>query len=503
MFRPAPAILALACIGLLAFQGNLGAQPSVAQVVIARGADILTADPTIDAYNVHGTVFVNTCDTLVAFGAGGKLEPRIAESWKIEDPRTYLFKLRQDVRFHDVSPLTADDVKFTLDRIVDPNTKSQLASDFATVIASTQVVDRHTVRVHLKVPLVPFLNQMPFIFVISKAAFEKVGEKEFGRKPVCAGPYRFTEWVPNERIVLDRFDGYYRGPVKVGRVVIRTIPAPATRVSALRTGEVDLIEGVPPDQMDVIERDAKLRVESAPSGRILFFYMQSLREGPFRDKRVRQALNHAIDWQAISKAVYGGHARPATSPILPHVFGYKRVVRYFYDPARARTLLAEAGLPNGFSTVMDSPSGRYFRDRELAQAVSGFLEQVGVKVELRTYEWGQYLRLYRGAQVQLGLFGYLNIFRDFDDIALHFEPDRRGFYWNDPRLTQLFRDGRATTDPNRRKAIYSRALDLIMEEAPWLFGVEIENIYGVSRRLQWTPTPGTDDVSMHKAATQP
>ncbi|MBI4276972.1 MAG: hypothetical protein HY660_00825 [Armatimonadetes bacterium] len=493
----------LSALLVFALGGTLPAQTArpASQVVIARGADILTGDPTIDAYNVHTSVFLNVCDTLVVFGEGGRLEPRIAESWKAEDPKTYVFKLRRDVKFHDGTPVTAQDAKFTLDRIIDPKTKSAMDADFAPIIASSEVPDPYTLRINLKVPLVPFVNQMPFVFVISKRAFERMGEKEFGKKPVCSGPYKFTEWVPNDRVVLDAFDGYYRGTTKIQRVIYRTIPEASTRVAALRAGEVDLVEAVPPDQIRTVENAPNLRIERAPSGRILFFLMYAW-DGPFKDKRVRQALNYAIDWDAISKAVFGGNARKAPSPILPHVFGYKSVVRYFYDVERAKRMLAEAGYASGFAVTMESPNGRYFRDRELAQAVAGYLQQVGVRVDLRTYEWGEYLRRYRGRQVRLGLFGYLNIFRDFDDIALHFEPDRRGIYWNDATVTRLFREGRSTTDASRRKATYSKLLDVIMEEAPWLFGVEIANIYGVNNRLQWKPIPGTDNYGMYGATVK-
>jgi peptide/nickel transport system substrate-binding protein len=485
-------------LAIIVLGAPLAAQSTrpASQVVVARGADILTADPTVEGYNVHRSVALHTCDTLVAFGNGARLEPRLAESWKIEDPKTYTFKLRRDAKFHDGTPVTAEDAKFSLDRIIDPATKSDAGPDFAPIVASTQVVDPLTLRVNLKVPLTPFLNQMPYVFVISKRALERMGDKEFARSPVCSGPYKLSEWLPNNRVVLDAVDHYYRGAPKIKRVVFRTIPEPSTRVAALRAGEVDLIEAVPPDQMRLVESGQNLRIDRVASGRILFLYMWTF-DGPFQDKRARQAANHAIDWDAIIKGVFGGHARKAPSPILPHVFGYKPVIRYFYDPARARRMLAEAGHPNGFSITLDTPNGRYFRDREMAQAVAGYLQEVGIKTEIRTHEWGEYLRRYRGRQVRLGLFGYLNIFRDFDDVALHYEPDRRGLYWNDARVTELFRDGRSTTDQNRRKAIYSRLLDIIMEEASWIYGVEIFNIYGVHNRLDWKPTAGTDDVVLY------
>jgi peptide/nickel transport system substrate-binding protein len=493
----------LSALLILAVGGTLAAQTRrpTNQVVVARGADILTADPTVEGYNVHRSVALHTCDTLVAFGPGARLEPRLAESWKAEDPKTYVFKLRRDARFHDGSPVTAEDAKFTLDRIVNPDTKSDAGPDFAPIVASTEAVDPHTLKINLKVPLTPFINQMPYVFVISKRAFERMGDKEFARKPVCSGPYRLTDWVPNSHVVLDAVNNYYRGAPKVARVIFRTIPEPSTRVAALRAGEVDLIEAVPPDQIRLVEGTQNQRIERVPSGRILFLYMWTW-DGPFQDKRVRQAVNHAVDWDAVIKGVFGGHARKAASPILPHVFGYKPVIRYFYDPARAKRLLTEAGYANGFSVTLDSPNGRYFRDREMAQAVAGYLQEVGVKVDIRTHEWGEYLRRYRGRQVRLGLFGYLNIFRDFDDVALHYEPDRRGLYWNDARVTELFRNGRSTTDQNRRKAIYSRLLDIIMEEASWIYGVEIFNIYGVNNRLDWKPTPGTDDVVLYGATAR-
>lgn len=488
---------------VIVLTGTLAAQTSspATQVVFARPADILTADPTVDAYGAQREVFVNACDPLVAVGAGGKLEPRLAESWKAEDPKTYVFKLRRGVRFHDGSPLTAEDVKFTLERILDPKTKSNMAADFEPVVASVEAVDQLTVRINLKVPLVPFINQMPSVYVISKRAFERVGEREFGRKPTCAGPYKFSEWSPNERIVLDAFSDYFRGAPKISRLIFRSIPDPSARVAALRAGEADLVEGVPPDQIAIVERVPHLQIVAIQSGAIQFLLMNTF-EDPFKDKRVRWAMNHAVDWDAIVKGVFGGYARKAASPILPFVFGYKPVVRYFYDPQRAKRLLGEAGYPDGFAVVMETPSGRWFRDREMAQAIAGYLQQVGVKVEMRTYEWGEFLRHYRSKQPKLLVWNYRNIFFDFDDVGLHFEPDRRGWYWNHPQLTQLFTQGRNTIDQNRRKAVYSRALDLIMEEAPWVFGVELETVYGRNRRLNWKPVQGTWYVDFYGASTQ-
>jgi len=502
MERQSVRAIVLALVIVAALTGTLAAQTArPSQVVFARPTDILTADPTVDAYGAQREVFVNVCDPLVAVAEGGKLEPRLAESWKAEDPKTYVFKLRRGVRFHDGSPVTAEDVKFTLERILDPKTKSNMAADFVPVVASVDAPDPLTVRISLKVPLVPFINQMPSVYVISKRAFESAGEREFGRKPICAGPYKLSEWLPNERIVLDAFDGYFRGAPKIRRLIFRPIPDPSARVAALRAGEADLVEGVPPDQIALVERANNLQIIATQSGAIQFLLMNAF-EDPFKNKRVRWAMNYAVDWDTVIKGVFGGYARKAPSPILPFVFGYKPVVRYFYDPERAKRLLAEAGYPDGFTVVMETPSGRWSRDREMAQAIAGYLQQVGVKVEMRTFEWGEFLRRYRSKEPRLLVWNYRNIFFDFDDVGLHFEPDRRGWYWNHPQLTQMFAEARNTIDQNRRKAVYSRAVDLIMEEAPWLFGVELETVYGRNRRLNWKPISGTWYVDFYGTSTQ-
>jgi len=480
--------------------GTGGAQsaPATSPVVIARGADIVTGDPTVDAYSIMRTIFLNICDPLVVFGPTGQVQPRLAESWTAVDSKTYVFKLRRGVRFHDGSPLTAADVKFTIERIIDPQTKSVMAADYAPSIASVDAVDPLTVRVNLKVPLVPLINLMPYVFIIPKAAFQRMGEKEFARKPVCSGAYRFVEWVPNDRITLEAFPGYWRRAPRIQRVVFRALPDASTRLSALRAGEVDLVEGVSPDQVKLLEALPNLRVAQATSGRILFIFMDTSQE-PYTDKRVRQALNYATDWNAIAQGVYAGYARAVPGPILPHLFGYKPVPGYPYNPERAKQLLVEAGHGSGFEAVLESSNGRWLRDKEMVQAVAGYLQQIGIRPSVRVYEYGEYRRRYRAKQVKIGIWGYRDLSRDVDDIGFHYEPDRDVNYWNTPALTRLFVQGREVTDPGRRRQIYGQALDIVNEEAPWIVGVSPDNLYGLSRRFVWRPVPGSDDIELFTA----
>lgn len=472
--------------------------PMAGPVVIARGADIVTGDPTVDAYSVMRTIFLNICDPLVVFGPAGQVQPRLAESWTAVNPKTYVFRLRRGVKFHDGTPLTSADVKFTIERIIDPKTKSVMAADYAPSIASVDAVDPLTVRLNLKVPLVPLINLMPYVFIIPKATFERMGEKEFARKPVCSGAYRFVEWVPNDRITLEAFPGYWRGAPRIQRVVFRALPDASTRLSALRAGEVDLVEGVSPDQVKLLEALPNLQVARATSGRILFIFMDTSQE-PYNDRRIRQALNYATDWKAIASGVYAGYAKAVSGPILPHLFGYKPVPGFPYDPERAKKLLAETPYPHGFDAVIESSNGRWLRDKEMVQAVAGYLQQIGIRPTVRVYEYGEYRRRYRAKQVKIGIWGYRDLSRDVDDIGFHFEPGRDVNYWNTPRLTRLFEQGRAVTDPKRRRQIYGQALDIIHEEAPWIVGVSPDNMYGLSRRFVWTPVPGSDDIELFTA----
>jgi peptide/nickel transport system substrate-binding protein len=479
-------LLLIAVSGLPAYPASTGTQ-----IIVAQGADIVTGDPRQGDTGVDYSVYFQMCDPLVTYDKNWNIVPALASSWKTVNPTTYEFKLRPGAKFQDGTPVTASDVKATMDRILDPAFKSDVASDYIEVVKSTDAVDATTVRFNLKVPYAGFLYQMPYIFPVSQQAVQKLGDQEFGHRPVCAGAYRLAEWVPDDHLSLERFDGYWGVRPSVDRIVVKPIPNGATRAAALRSGEIDLAVNLPPDELQAVRQNPRLKILAKETGRMEFFLLDT-RSVPFQDKRVRQAVNYAVDWPAIIQSIMGGYGKRAPAPAMPYMFGYKAVAGYTYDPAKAKQLLSEAGYSNGFDLTVDSPSGRYFVDKEIAQAVIGYLGKVGIRATLQTHEWSQYFGMWRKGQWKMGLWGFVSQYHQFDDVGFHFEPSRGGQFYSDPDITKLFEEGRMTVDPAARKAIYGRLEDRLVAEAPWLFGVSVIGTYGANTRLQWEPRSGSD-----------
>jgi peptide/nickel transport system substrate-binding protein len=460
-------------------------------LVVAQGADITTGDPRQGVIGVDYSVYFQMCDALVTYDRNWNIVPQLATSWKIVNPTTYEFALRQGVKFQDGTPLTAADVKATMDRILDPAFKSEVATDFSELIRSTSAPNATTVRFNLKVPYGGFLYQLPYIYPVSQDAVKRLGDQEFARRPICAGPYRMVERVPDDRVVLEAFEGYWGGRPKIDRIIFRPIPQSSTRAAALRAGEVDLIVNIAPDQVAGIKEDPKLLLIERDTGRMEFFLFDQLSK-PFDDKRVRQAFNYAVDWDAIIKSIMGAYGRRAPGPAMSYMFGYKAVRGYPYDPTKARQLLADAGYASGLDVVVEAPNGRYFQDKEIAQAVVGYLQQAGVRATLRISEWGQHVQRRRTKQYKVGLWGFVSLYHQFDDIGFHFEPARGANYYNIPAVTAFFEQGRAEVVPAKRAEIYSKLIDMLVDEAVFLYGVSVVGLYGVNRRVNWFPRSGSD-----------
>jgi peptide/nickel transport system substrate-binding protein len=489
--RYLPGFLAAVLVIGIATWAPVFSAPGGSQLVVAQGADIQSADPLKGDTGVEFSVYFQMCDPLVNYDKDWNLVPALATSWKAVDPLTYDFTLRSGAKFQDGTPVTAADVKFTMDRFLDPKFNARNATDFVEIVKSTEVVGPAVVRFRLKVPYASFVYQMPYIFPVSQQAVTKLGDEEFARHPICAGAYRLVEWVPDDHVLLEASDHYWAGRPKVDRIVIKPIPSSATRSAALRSGEVDVAVNLSPDQVPAVEKDAKLRILAKETGRMEFF-IYNTNQKPFDDKRVRQALNYAVDWDAIVKSIMGGYGRRVVGPAMPYMFGYKPVTAYPYDPTKAKSLLGEAGYGNGFDLTVESPNGRYFQDKEIAQAVVGYLQRVGVRATLQTSEWGQHSTRKRTLKWQIGLWGFVSLYHQLDDVGFHFEPQRGANLYSNPELTKLFEAGRMESDQAKRKAIYGKAIDLLVDEAPWLYGVAVLGPYGVNRRVTWEPRSGSD-----------
>lgn len=309
-----------------------------------RSDRILSLDPANYRDRETETVIRNMFDGLVTRTPDGQVKPEIAETWTTPDDKTWVFKIRKGVKFHDGSDLTVDDVLFTFNRILAKDGvdgKQSPRVGLLGPLTKVEKVDDSTVKMTLSAPSPVFLQLLVHTQIIPKAYYEKVGFAGFNAKPIGAGPFKFVSGNLSSEIVLERFDGYWGGAAPLKKVVFRMMPEPLTRIAALKAGEVQIIQEVPPDNAAALKSDSKVQVQVAEGTRL---YQIEFNVKKVTDPKVRQAINHAINWDEIMKELYKGYGRRVSTAMLPSGFGYNTNLKpYPFDQNKARQLLKEAG----------------------------------------------------------------------------------------------------------------------------------------------------------------
>jgi peptide/nickel transport system substrate-binding protein len=328
--------------------------------------------------------------------------PSLATSWKTIDDTTWEFELRRGVKFHDGTEFTAEDVAFSIKRIPNvPNNPAPYTSNIRSII-STEIVNPYTIRIKTdKVnPLLP--AQLPGVIIVSKRVAEKATTADFssGKAAIGTGPFKFSKYIPGDRLVLERNPDYWGNKPAWDRVTFRIISNDAARVAALLGGTVDIIDYVPPTEVSSLEKNRNIRVFKRPTNRIIYFQLdhdrdrspfvtqkdgKPLDKNPLKDRRVRKAISMAIDREAICKHVMAGLAKPECQLTPEGFFGYNPEIRLEkYDPAGAKKLLAEAGYPDGFGLTVHGPNDRYVNDSKICEAVGQMLARIGLAIKVDT-----------------------------------------------------------------------------------------------------------------------
>jgi peptide/nickel transport system substrate-binding protein len=473
-------LIILSLVGLLSIQVLGQAAP---RVVVAQGTEPATLDAILenarDGYNITLHIY----DPLVMRNDKLELQPHLAESFRWINNTTLRFVLRKGIKFHNGEPLTSAAVKFTMDIVMDPKTPTNyLVAD----IKEVQVVDDYTIDFITRTPAPTAVGRLTSLGIVPPQYIQKNGRDVLARQPVGTGPYRLKEWIKDDHVTLTVNRFYWKGTPEIEQITFRAIPDGSARVAALRTGEVDIITNFPPDLVGVVGANAQ--VLAVPSIRSINILLDSETK-ELADKRVRQAINYTVDRVAIVKNVLLGFGVPNSTLIPPNHFGFDASLRpYPYDPAKAKQLLREAGFPNGFSVVFNSPRGRYLKDAEVSQAVVGYLQAVGIKADLRYHEWGNYLKLSREHKLgPMHLIGSGIPTMDAADPLINVKCGEWFSYYCNTTLDELYLKARATVDPKQRVEILKQAQRLVYEEAPILFMYTQKDIYGVSKRLDWKP----------------
>lgn len=315
---------------------------------------IISLDPAMHRDRKTETVIRNIFDGLVTRTTRDQVVPELASAWRQTSPTVYEFTLRRGATFHNGDPVTVDDVVFTFDRILRDGGVGGQSSPRKGLLGPLQRVEKvndTTVRFVLSEPFAVFLQAIVHFQIVPMRYIQQVGDRAFAERPVGAGPFRFVSGSLDSQIVLQRYPRYYGGapalapvgPAPAAGAVFRMIPEPSTRVAALKAGEVHIIEDLPIDLIPDLERDPGVYVKTTQGTRVYTVELNNTR-APFNDVKVRQAMNHAVNWDPILKNVYRGYATRLTTAFLPSGFGYNTSLRpYAYDPNRARALLREAG----------------------------------------------------------------------------------------------------------------------------------------------------------------
>ena len=487
-YRPRPLALQgiiSACALLLIFGSALVHATSTAQGTLTVGHSI--DPPGLNPFGHNAATFesitASTIEKLLYADASSPIiQPGLAHAWNWSDDALRLtLHLRQDVSFHNGEPFDAEAARFSLEQLMASTFLATFTNDLG--LQRVVVDDPHTITLHFEQPA----GNAEFVlarasFVVPPVYYEQVGAQGFASRPVGTGPYAFVEWVRDDRVVFEAFDGYWGDDPRLERIVWRIIPEASSRVAALEAGEVDLITDVVPGARSRIIGNPNLELVSRPGLRKFATFFEMRYDHPVADARVRRALNYAVDKSALV-ALFEGEATALEGQYLTEgILGFNPDVDPFhYDPDAARALLAEAGYPDGFAMTLKYTVGRYPLDREMGEVVAAYLEAVGIRVEQipldivefnrqhaeeetmgPAWQWG--LLTPADPHMTLGLFRPGTFFQRYPD---------------DPTIAELFAAGLREVDPTRRETIYQELVLRWNEDPLGIYTIVPNDLYAI------------------------
>lgn len=489
--RIALLVVAVGALSLASAQG-------VRELVIAQGVDH-------DGWDIHNhnttayeAIHVNIFDYLVFKDADGVLGPALATSWERIDDLSMRFMLREGVLWHDGAPFTAEDVKFTLERVANDSSLREYGQ--YRQIREVEIVGPHEIIIHTHDPEPVLLSRLSRIgsSILAKHHIEAIGgwENISDHLPVGTGPFKVVEWRRDDRIVMEAFDDHWRGRPVWDRLIHRRIPEASTRVAELLTGGVQIATNIPPADMGRVESAAAVRIEPWPTPRVMMFIMNTEGVGT-SDPRVREAIEYAIDNELLIDALFDGLGAPVRGRASPGITAAPMEFydTYLYDPERAVALLAEAGYGPGDLTIhIQGPAGRYPLDTEIVELVGVMLNEVGIGTTLEILEWSAYQSLvWQTDNVQhMALIGLGN---SLGDAALTYTSIRCGdtyammSNWCNPHFDELYAQALVELDDARRAELFREIFTIVAEERVWIHLFQLENMAGVSNAIDWKPRP--------------
>lgn len=439
-------------------------------LVVATMSDARSLDPHATNDQASSRVMKQIYNTLMEQTEDLEIELGLAESYEVVSETEYAFVLRQGVKFHNGEELTANDVKFTFERMAEISPAAFLIA----AIDNVEVIDDYNFNIHLKFPFGPFITHLGHTAtaIVNETAVLAAGE-DYGRKPVGTGPFQLTNWTAGDSIELERFEEYYEGPAASKNIKFRFIAENASRSIALETAEADVIyDAGPEDFPNLLETEGVVAIQS--KGLTTFYMGFNMAKEPFDNVKVRQAINLALDVDLATEVAFQGYATPAKGPLAPNVqFAKTDLPGYGYDVEAAKALLAEAGYENGFTTSIwtnDNPIRVKY-----AEIFQEQLAQIGITVTIEVMEFAPYLDRTALGEHDMFMLGWVAVTGDADYglySLFHSEEfgdaGNRTFYKNE-RVDELLDLGKTTPLDADRQAAYYEAQEIITEDAPWVF----------------------------------
>jgi peptide/nickel transport system substrate-binding protein len=469
-----------------------GALPAwAANLSVGLGTDVTAIDPHYHNLTPNNNVAAHIFGYLVQRNEKSQLEPGLAIEWKTIEPLMWEFKLRRGVKFHDGSDFTAADVVASIERVPTvPNSPSPFTA-YTKQIKEIVVVDPLTIRFKTAAPYPLMPSDMTQVVIVSKAA-GKATTDDFnsGKAAIGTGPYKLVRYAKSDRIELARHDAYWGGKTPWEKVTLRLLPQDASRVAALLSGDIQVIENVPTSDAAQLKRDKRLAVFRTVADRLIYLHMDSdrdvspfltdragkpLAKNPLKDPRVRKAMSKAINRPAIVEKVMEGEAIPAGQLVPDFLFGATKNLKVeAYDPEGAKKLLAEAGYPDGFGLTIHSPNNRYVNDAKIAQAVAQMLARVGIDTKVVAMPSATYFTQATDLKFSFMLLGWSTGTGEASStlkaLLMTYNRDKgfgtanRGRYSND-KVNALTEDALATVDDAKREALLQRAAELAINDA--------------------------------------
>jgi peptide/nickel transport system substrate-binding protein len=483
-------VAALMTAGVLAAaSGGAVAQNAPSRVVAALSSDIATLDPTIYHAIISFHARLNIFDALTDIGPDAGVIPRLATRWeKSADAKQWTFTIRTDAKFHNGEPVTIEDVIFSYQKIIDDE-----KSPTRVYVNNIQSIDRLSdtqLRFNLKTSFAPFDRNATLIGIIPKKAYTEMGADAFGKKAIGSGPYRVVNWIKDDRLELEAIDGWWGGTPSIKQVIIRPVPSESARSAALLSGEVDIVPALPPALMQTLSNRPGVKVKVSDGYKVVYLGFNPA-EPALKDIRMRQAVDAAIDRNAISQQLLRGTGIPIGQILAKVTFGHDEQRQPTkYDPEGAKRLVKESGY-NGEPITFQYPNDFIASADAVAAAVAGYLKAAGINVKMEGMEYNSFYALWSGKKLSgmhMFVFGPSLLDGDVPIFSIFATKGNRGYMF-DPKVDQLAEDQRSESDPKKRGEIIAQIWRETDRYQPFAYLYNERQAVGLRDGVEWEPQP--------------